>query len=802
MKRHPAMVLRASVDPRARAAWLLLLAGLAATTMPGRRPHGTAAAAPGAPPAYQRVLVHLNRTADPAAVDGLFEVAPGIAAGWATAAQRASWRAAGLRVEPSVPLRPSLDAARATLGVDAVRADLGLTGAGVVVGVIDTGFDVTHPTFRRADGSSRVAWLLTDGDPAGLHPELEARFGCTGDGPAPCAIYAGADIDALVAAGSLPEPWLDQIGHGTHVTSLAAGHGDLDDPMRRYEGVAPDADLVLVMQSSAAYVDQVLNGARFIFDRAEARGAPTVINLSSGYHGGPHDGSSALAAGLAAFLEGDPPGRGIVVAAGNDGALVGDGNDGALGIHTSVELQPDIDCPVVLLTVDDPPVDLWLRHRADRPLTIGVQGPDGTTWLAPTADDATATTPDGLTLTLDAARPGLEETYAHAWLRFEGTAWTWGTEIQLMLRGEGYVDAWAHSVLDYTLAHALFRQPTAESTVDIPAVHPRLIAVGASVNRSDWPSRFGTPRLAPTPTGDVPIYSAWGPGAGGALKPELVAPGDHVVGAVGFDARPSESLFSDFGRFNRCDPPFSSCALVDDDYGVLAGTSMAAPLVAGVAALLFEADPTLTQTALREALLGAASPVVGDAASGQTGAGVVDAARALELIDDTAARGGGGVDVAQSGWRASRSYLRVADPTPVVVHLRDADGRPAAEVDPARLEATGDGLLVTDPRRLGAATLAFDVAAADRTRPERTLAVRYDGTPIFTTDGAADATLPVGLPPRLCGAPPLPPLDVSPGCTCRFAGSAPGVSLAQKEAWSGLILLLGLALRGRRRASR
>jgi serine protease AprX len=79
--------------------------------------------------------------------------------------------------------------------------------------------------------------------------------------------------------------------------------------------------------------------------------------------------------------------------------------------------------------------------------------------------------------------------------------------------------------------------------------------------------------------GTVSSYSSIGPTYDGRLKPEVVALG-HV-----FTAYPKTP---------------NSFALVD-------GTSMSAPIVAGLAALLLEANPDWTNYQMREALIKTAS---------------------------------------------------------------------------------------------------------------------------------------------------------------------------------------------------
>src|SRR5882724_1589216 len=134
------------------------------------------------------------------------------------------------------PRHVLLDEAAKWVGSTALRNETGLDGTGVVVGIVDTGVDVTHRDLRTADGKSRVRWLLDFSRSAvGNGSELEQKYGCTGDSA--CAIYSNEDLDALLNDGITGNEPQDTFGHGTHVASLAAGNG-LASKVPRYIGVA------------------------------------------------------------------------------------------------------------------------------------------------------------------------------------------------------------------------------------------------------------------------------------------------------------------------------------------------------------------------------------------------------------------------------------------------------------------------------------------------------------------------------------------------------------------------------------
>ena len=140
-------------------------------------------------------------------------------------------------------------------------------------------------------------------------------------------------------------------------------------------------------------------------------------------------------------------------------------------------------------------------------------------------------------------------------------------------------------------------------TIAKPGDDPWVITVGAVDDR-------GTPGL-----GDdhLPNFSSRGPtAADGLAKPDVVAPGAHIV-----------SLVAPGSAINNAVPP-----TMGGGYRKGSGTSMAAAVVSGAAALLLDADPSITPDRLKHALTASAGPTA-SADRMEVGAGIVQADDAL-----------------------------------------------------------------------------------------------------------------------------------------------------------------------------
>ena len=647
-----------------------------------------------------------------AAALGLREVAPGVGAARIDPLDLASFSGAhpGLPISIAPPRKPQIDVSGKWINMKAFHDATGLDGSGVVVGVVDTGLDIRHADFRDKNGKTRVAWMLAGGTPAGLHPDLEERFGCTDPKGSPCAIYAAEDIDAMLAAGT-GEP-RDLQGHGTHVASIAAGNGGpMATAKPRYLGVAPKATLVIAAPGSAGgfYDGDILNAATFVFAMAEEKlQKPAVLNLSLGGDYGSHDGQSPLEKGLSALVGNDKPGRAIVVAAGNSGSIFEHGSgEGPFGIHTEVRVsQHEVArVPISAGSVQKGQGFVWITFRPGDEVDVALEGPDGARWIGFTGpgddgayDDGSGSSSvkAGVVNNLPKANPAISPDTNSAVVVFTGR-WTAGT-FTILMRGTGDASLWITGTGDAEQG-LLFTRAMRQGTINVPASAPSLLAVGCTVNRIAWKPLAGHAielgeygdDTAPTPDGAC-YFSADGPTPLGVQKPEISAPGGFIAAAMSADADP-RILPGGLFDLQGCPVGQDHCAVLDDRHALAAGTSMSAPHVAGAIALLMEIDPKLTQARATEVLQAGARRPTGHAPDAQQlGPGVLDLEGARQALLDTMAVPAD-PDLSKSWYTLSSAFAR-ADPTwPVwgTIELRKLDGSLAGGVDGSKLTLSVNG---------------------------------------------------------------------------------------------------------------
>jgi hypothetical protein len=375
---------------------------------------------------------------------------------------------------------------------------------------------------------------------------------------------------------------------------------------------------------------------------------------------------------------------------------------------------------------------------------------------------------------------------------------------KLRLSGHGTVALWVQAsgpVSPDVSAGVLVPRGEKQGTINIPASHPDLIAVGATVNRNRWIDSKRQKFLVGRDDGleellqvdGTAVFSAAGPNALGVLKPDLVAPGMYVVGAMSSSADPRQNggngVFASQGRCAPEGSPDYECFVTDDDqHAVTSGTSMSAPLVAGAIALLLQARPELTQGQLRALLqAGARQPTGPILAEQQVGPGALDLPGTLAaLIAEDSPIQRLPSAISRIVLAASFIHPDASQPLSGLLELRDADDLVADGFDERRLllEVKG-GVLSQAPSRLAPGLYGFQVTAPEGSGGEDLdLELSFDGQTL------ARRRVPVGVDRWVAEGEPI----AQGGCAIDGHGASAGSLL-------GALLLAVGALRRARRAS-
>ncbi len=483
------------------------------------------------------------------------------------------------------------------------------TGKNVVLGVIDTGIDFLHEDFRDPEdpSRSRIAYIWDQ--------KMEE-----GPGESPAKFQYGkewtrSDIEAELSGN--PAQIISHLdthqiwgGHGTHVMGTAGGNF----------GLAPEADLIMV--ASSLSTGDIIDGVRYIMDKAEEMGKPCVINMSFGGVLNPHDGTDILSVILDNMLEGTQ-GIAMVSAAGNEG------ND--LSHWGGFELSEE---PTVMYGTGVTNLGVFFRipkeHVEDVAISIGVDSADfdpdrgnllvaykaigNTPWATiKELADRNSGEPLGVFDHSDGQRAGTiyvtatEEINHYAvLLRIEDgikSIYSWKNFLErvdlyrVMIKGKGVFNAWISSFHPIILSEPEksgfptrnFRKPDNRFGITSPADAFNIISVGAYTNRAGWTNINGETFGADQPVGSLANFSSLGPTFDQRIKPDITAPGKIMISAV-----PSQRSFPEH-------------QLVDDaPRAVFSGTSMASPVVAGSVALLLEHNPYLSHDEIKELLINTA----------------------------------------------------------------------------------------------------------------------------------------------------------------------------------------------------
>jgi subtilisin family serine protease len=463
---------------------------------------------------------------------------------------------------------------RKSVHLDRATVETGLTstsgsrsvaedGAGVLIGIVDTGFDLSHPMFFDGNGKLRVEGLLWQRQ---LQPPRQ---------------FTTWQLETGWNNGS--NPGADENGHGTHVATIAGG-----SKYQGIEGIAPGARFLLVKTDFVATDEAV----KWIYDQAGSK--PCVINMSLGHHWGAHDGTDAEER-YHAELAVRSPGKVICISAGNEredklhlGGLFAAGQEET--VEFSVFRGEQGQRPNAVITV-------W--HAQADAFSLTLVSPDGDAMAAPALGRLDQYEDPNVTIQIGRKEyewSNLVQTEisldfierSHPVRDLEG----WKLKIRCDGVSVGRLDAWfGNSGMGEFGQHALLEE---ERTIGLPATGLGCVAVASHITNNAWASDAGNQTRPTAVLGRSSKFSSLGPTRDVRQKPEVSAPGELITAALA--AESELAMAPDYASYR-----YSAARLLS-----IQGTSMACPVVAGIVALMLQKKPTLTTAHVQQILQTAA----------------------------------------------------------------------------------------------------------------------------------------------------------------------------------------------------
>ena len=481
-------------------------------------------------------------------------------------------------------LIPNVDRAVKDLRADSVQYGLDskppYTGKNVIIGITDWGFDYTHPMFYDTSLTQTRILAAWDQFKKAGSPPSGFNYGTE---------YSGA-TELMTAQSDTACIYYDYATHGSHVAGIAGGSG----AGLIHRGVAFDANYLFV----AVHLDaaSMIDAVNWMKDKASDEGKRLVVNMSWGlYFLGPLDGTSLLSQALNSFAD-----DGLVI-------VTSAGNNGNVNFHLKKDFNNDsISSKIDFYSYSAHPsmwgqsISMW--GTVEKSFVVGFDVFNGSTLVMKSPRYETSSSKafvDSIliigndtvfyNLSVDSAHP--LNLKPHIRLRIKNNS-----PLKVVLKSwatSGTVHYWNLTELSngagnwgmpFSLFGAASTGGDTEYGIGQPACTQSVISVAA---HSSEVRLLNNTVL----TGNIASFSSRGPITDGRMKPDVSAPGVNVTSSI-----------SSFTTSSYTPVASTSFNGRNYDFARFSGTSMSAPAVVGVVALMLEANPKLTPEEVKEIL--------------------------------------------------------------------------------------------------------------------------------------------------------------------------------------------------------
>ncbi|MBR5027887.1 MAG: S8 family serine peptidase, partial [Bacteroidales bacterium] len=483
---------------------------------------------------------------------------------------------------------PMMDNARTHTKASIVQSggsnlNKGYCGKDVIVGVIDIGFDYTHRNLYDSTETTYRVKRVWDQNGSGTPPQ-GYNYG---------HLYT---TQASILAARYSH---NNQTHGMHVVGMAAGGGTSESAMRRFKGMAPESDIVLVATTMSS--PDVLDGLRYILAYADSVGKPCVVNMSLGNHVGPHDGKDANEINTDyLFEEVYTEGAALLVSAGNEGSdrihlsknftaqdssmrTFAVKSDGSVNLSGTVDIWGTIGNNFrVKIAVVDSTSSTSQLNNVSFPLTISTQ--NSTNYLTATVSNCT--------VRYYAENSNYNNQKTHVYLSLTGSNLS-GRQCMLIKveATSGTVHMWNNS--GKFIGGTAATPGNTNYTSNNKASGNTSIMVASYNTKAAWTTYTNASYNLSSryPIGGRSYFSSIGPGLNpNQNKPEIAAPGALICSSYNkYDSRYNTShyMITHVQTTGSC------------WWGMMQGTSMACPAATGIVALWMEAYPDLSYSQVK-----------------------------------------------------------------------------------------------------------------------------------------------------------------------------------------------------------
>jgi minor extracellular serine protease Vpr len=526
-------------------------------------------------------------------------------------------------LELGAKIKPQLDKVLKDVRADSVHLGINLpqayTGKNVYIGVTDWGFDYTHPMFYDTLQETlriEAAWdqyKLSGPSPAGF--DYGTEYINTAD-----LLNAGSDTANIYSYSY----------HGSHVAGIAGGAG----AGTAFRGLGFESRFLF----TTFLVDggAVLDAYQWMYNKAQNDGKRLVINQSWGlHHIGTLDGNSLLSQAIDAYSD-----LGVVF-------VSSAGNNGDVNFHLQKEFNGDTLKTKIDFYSYASNANMWgqsisMWGQENHPFSASFQVANaGGSVLAETPYFATNVVDSYIvdhlivgndTIFFNLSAENIHPLNARPHIRLRIKNKNTSFRIVLKMTAEsGTVHAWNVTELvtdvgNWGMPFSTFGTGSTAGNnqygISEPACTKSTIAVAAYA--AEYYSSTGN-----LLGGSIANFSSYGPTLDGRIKPDIAAPGVSVASSV---SSYTDASFSSIASINFNDKVYR--------FTRISGTSMSSPVVAGVVALMLEANPFLSAEQVKQIIIETAredskTGIIPTEGSVRWGHGKINAHAAIQLALNT-----------------------------------------------------------------------------------------------------------------------------------------------------------------------